>query len=101
MSRSVYLTAMGPASGKSIVALGLVEHLSRRVSRLGFFRPIVQSVPDNDIELIRARYQLSRRPGRPRLLEDELRRLVAGSREIADAGIAQALAEFKALEARC
>jgi phosphate acetyltransferase len=58
VARAVYLTAMGPASGKSIVALGLVELLSRRVSRVGFYRPIVQALPDNDIELIRAHYQL-------------------------------------------
>ena len=49
---------MGPASGKSIVALGLVELLSRRVSQVGFYRPIVQALPDNDLELIRARYQV-------------------------------------------
>ena len=49
---------MGPASGKSIVALGLVELLSRRVSRVGFYRPIVQALPDNDLELIRTRYQV-------------------------------------------
>jgi phosphate acetyltransferase len=58
VARAVYLTAMGPASGKSIVALGLVELLSRRVSRVGFFRPIVQSLPDNDLELIRSHYGL-------------------------------------------
>jgi len=58
MAAAVYLTAMGPASGKSIVALGLVELLSRRVSRVGFFRPIVQQVPDNDLELIRSRYEI-------------------------------------------
>jgi phosphate acetyltransferase len=55
---AVYLTAMGPASGKSIVALGLVELLSRRVSRVGFYRPIVQRLPDNDLELIRSHYDL-------------------------------------------
>jgi phosphate acetyltransferase len=49
---------MGSASGKSIVALGLVEMLSRRVSRVGFYRPIVQALPDNDLELIRAQYQV-------------------------------------------
>ena len=58
MAGAVYLTAMGPASGKSIVALGLVELLSRRVSRVGFYRPIVQSLPDNDLELIRSQYRL-------------------------------------------
>ena len=95
MSRSVYLTAMGPASGKSIVALGLVEHLSRRVSRLGFFRPIVQSVPDNDTELIRVRYQLDDDQVGHAFTADEVRRLVSGSPEIADAGIAQALARVQ------
>ena len=49
---------MGPASGKSIVALGLVELLSRRVSRVGFYRPVVQALPDNDLELIRSRYEV-------------------------------------------
>ena len=49
---------MGPASGKSIVALGLVELLSRRVSRVGFYRPIVQRLPDNDLELIGSRYEM-------------------------------------------
>src|SRR5437867_2939224 len=51
---------MEPQSGKSVVALGLMELLSRRVQRLGFFRPIVPSAsePDPEIELIRARYQL-------------------------------------------
>ncbi len=58
VARAVYLTAMGPASGKSIVALGLVELLSRRVSRVGFYRPIVQRLPDNDLDLIRAHYQM-------------------------------------------
>ena len=51
---------MEPHSGKSIVALGLVETLSTRVERVGFFRPIVASGSENDpqIELIRRRYRL-------------------------------------------
>src|SRR2546423_4859733 len=51
---------MEPQSGKSVVALGIMELLSRRVQRLGFFRPIVPSAsePDPQLELIRARYQL-------------------------------------------
>jgi len=52
---------MEPQSGKSVVALGLMELLSARVERLGFFRPIVPSAdePDAQIELIRRRYQLA------------------------------------------
>ncbi len=60
MTRNLYITAMEPQSGKSVVTLGLMELLSTRVQRLGFFRPIVPSPTENDaeIELIRSRYQL-------------------------------------------
>ncbi len=60
LTRNLYITAMEPQSGKSVVALGLMELLSARVERLGFFRPIVPSgaEPDPQIELIRKRYQL-------------------------------------------
>ena len=58
MARSVYVTAFEPQSGKSIVALGLVEMLSARSERVGFFRPIVSSEHESDpqIELVRERY---------------------------------------------
>jgi phosphate acetyltransferase len=49
---------MEAGSGKSVVALGIMELLSARVERLGFFRPIVPSLPDPQVELIRRRYQL-------------------------------------------
>jgi len=55
-ARNLYVTAMEPESGKSVVALGLMELLSRRVERLGFFRPIVPAEPDGQLELMRARY---------------------------------------------
>jgi len=55
-ARNLYVTAMEPESGKSVVALGLMELLSRRVERLGFFRAIVPEEPDQQLELMRARY---------------------------------------------
>jgi len=60
LAQNIYITAMGPYSGKSIVALGFMEMLSARVQRVGFFRPIVRagSEPDPQIELMRHRYQL-------------------------------------------
>ncbi len=60
MAQNIYITAMGPASGKSIVALGFMEMLSARLQRVGFFRPIVRagSEPDPQIALMRDRYQL-------------------------------------------
>ncbi|MBM9468040.1 phosphate acetyltransferase [Nakamurella leprariae] len=40
MSRSVYITSSEGSAGKSMVALGLVDLLSRRVGRVGVFRPV-------------------------------------------------------------
>jgi phosphate acetyltransferase len=60
MANSLYIAAVAPGSGKSIVALGIMEMLSRRIRRLGYFRPVVPSAkePDNNIRLIKARYHL-------------------------------------------
>ena len=59
MERNVYLTAIEPGSGKSAVALGVMEALAS-LGRVGYFRPIVAggAEPDNDIELIRRWYRL-------------------------------------------
>jgi len=81
MAQNVYITAMGPASGKSLVALGFMEMLSARLQRVGFFRPIIRSAsePDPQIELMRERYQL--RPGYEQMhgpTAEEVNALIAG-----------------------
>ena len=91
MSRCVYLTATGPKSGKSAIVLGLVELLSRRVERVGFFRPIVHELPDNDLELIRARYDLPSERVGAAFTAAELRSLDGGSPSTANGGMARAL----------
>ncbi len=60
MGNNLYIATMEPRSGKSVVLLGLMELLSRRIQKIGIFRPIVQAgaAPDDYIELIRARYKL-------------------------------------------
>jgi len=60
MAQSIYIVAIGPQSGKSVVALGLMELLSRRLRRVGYFRPIIPShdMVDNNLQLIRTRYRL-------------------------------------------
>lgn len=61
MTRSLYIAGIEPQSGKSVVALGLMELLSKRIGRIGYFRPVIPSdeVRDNNIELIRSRYGLA------------------------------------------
>ena len=66
MARTVYVAALEPDTGKSVVALGVMELLAGRVDRVGFFRPVVadRSGPDRLTELMCERYRLPdrRRP---------------------------------------
>ncbi len=59
MADNLYITALEAGSGKSIVALGLMETLAGRAQRAGFFRPVVAGGPDDpQLQLIRSRYGL-------------------------------------------
>ncbi|MHB1013982.1 MAG: AAA family ATPase, partial [Desulfurivibrionaceae bacterium] len=61
MAQSAYIVAIGPQSGKSVVALGIMELVSRRLRRVGYFRPIIPShaMADNNLLLIKNRYRLA------------------------------------------
>ncbi|MBF5030504.1 MULTISPECIES: phosphate acetyltransferase [unclassified Micromonospora] len=59
MARSVYLTGVGSGGGKSTVALGLAELLSRQVERIGAFRPLVAGDgTDPILALLTERYRM-------------------------------------------
>ncbi len=58
MSESLYITSTEARSGKSVIALGVMELLLRKVERVAFFRPIIFEKEDNDIELISSHFQL-------------------------------------------
>ena len=60
MLNALYVTSMQARSGKAVVALGLMELLTRQVERVAIFRPVVASKPTPDplIELLRQRYRL-------------------------------------------
>ncbi|GAA4204449.1 phosphate acetyltransferase [Actinocatenispora rupis] len=54
----MYVAGLGPGGGKSLVALGVAELLSRRVERVGVFRPLVADEgADPIVELLRRRYR--------------------------------------------
>ena len=50
MSKSIYVASSEARSGKSLAALGLMELASRRVGRVGFFRPVVREEGDGGLE---------------------------------------------------
>jgi phosphate acetyltransferase len=48
VARSIYVASLEPFSGKSLVALGLVDLFARQVERTGVFRPITRSPSGDD-----------------------------------------------------
>jgi phosphate acetyltransferase len=63
MSKNLYITALEPKSGISLVALGVMEFLVRNLVRVAVFRPIVNTKNDADgkdeiIHLISNHYHL-------------------------------------------
>ena len=56
MARSLYITAAEGDTGKSTIALGMVDLLSRTVRRVGVFRPVARSTdqPDYVLEVLLA-----------------------------------------------
>ncbi len=64
MSNGLYITATEAGSGKSAIALGVMEMLFRKLDCVGFFRPIIRQDPkdvwDSDIELMSSQFNLDR-----------------------------------------
>ncbi|MBE7413124.1 MAG: phosphate acetyltransferase [Leptospiraceae bacterium] len=62
MAKSLYLATAEPKSGKSLVSLGIMEILKTDLSKVAFFRPVIQSKNsehiDPDIHLLLKHYNL-------------------------------------------
>jgi phosphate acetyltransferase len=63
VSKSLYITATEARSGKSVISLGVMEMLLRKIDRVAFFRPIINvdsadSPKDQDIHLISSYFKL-------------------------------------------
>ena len=57
MAKSIYVASSEGHSGKSSIALGVLDTLLRHIERVGVFRPITRSSHDRDyvLELLLAR----------------------------------------------
>ncbi|MBF2075714.1 MAG: phosphate acetyltransferase [Synechococcales cyanobacterium C42_A2020_086] len=102
MLKNLYIAAIEPGSGKSLVLLGIMELLSKRVRRLGFFRPVIHSGSEHDcdIELVRSRYHLqSSYDAQYGLTHDAALRLIADGQF--DELLKQIIQKYKLLEAQC
>ena len=101
MSKSLFIATLEPSGGKSVVALGIMELLSRRLHNIGFFRPIIPDVEcDNNIQLILNRYNLkSSHEDMYAYKHEDARRMVSHGQS--DALLKNILGKYKALERRC
>lgn len=97
MARSVYITSVEGHSGKSAVALGVLDTLVHTVERVGVFRPIARSTtePDFVLELLLAHDGVT-------LDYDECIGVTYEEvHEDPDAALSRIIDRFKAVEHRC
>ncbi|MBW2410490.1 MAG: AAA family ATPase, partial [Deltaproteobacteria bacterium] len=101
MAKNLYITTMEARSGKSLISLGIMEFVSRRLHDIGFFRPIIPDVAiDNNIQLILKRYNLDLSYDEMYAFKhQEAQALVADGKY--DTLIKNILAKYKALERKC
>jgi len=64
VANRLYLASLEPRSGRSIVTLGVMELLTRKLGDVGYLRPVVPSskTPDARSELMRRRFKLDLTP---------------------------------------
>jgi phosphate acetyltransferase len=101
MSKNLYIASLEPRGGKSIVGLGIMELLSRRSHKIGFFRPIIpDGQRDNNIELVRRRYRLEL-PYEDMYAykNDDAQHMVAAGQY--DVLLKNIYSKYKAMESRC
>ncbi len=99
MPDSVYLATNENATGKRMVALGVMELAVRRFDRVIFFRPVVHADPrdDQSIRLMRSRYPIAATPDQMAgVTRSEARRLLAEDR--GDTLIQRIQQKFKSLQ---
>ena len=100
-AQNLYVAGAEPRSGKSVVALGLMEMLSTRSNALGFFRPVIRArEQDPIIELMRGRYSLTASYEAMYGLDyRSAREMLAGGRY--DAVLKSILEKYRTLQAEC
>lgn len=104
MAKNLYITATESRSGKSAVVLGVMQLLLRDIRKVGFFRPIINTTPDerrdHDINLVLSQFYLGIR------YDETYAYTIEEARELVNNGQSSILMEnifkkYKALEAKC
>lgn len=95
---SMYLASFHPIGGKTMVTLGLMEGLSARVNKLGYFRPVAGEQEDSQTALVQERYNLADRT-RHAYTDEELDDMIAKGKE--EEAMKHIIATYRELAAEC
>jgi phosphate acetyltransferase len=99
VARSVYVTGLDAGGGKSTIALGVAELLSRRVRRIGAFRPLARKREDPIVALLRDHYAIPPTAAATGVLYDEAALLLGQGQP--DALIGRIVERFHEVERNC
>ncbi|WP_434810015.1 phosphate acetyltransferase [Microbacterium sp. bgisy189] len=97
MAQSIYLTSAEGHSGKSTIALGVLDSLSRATPRVGVFRAIARSTEERDYVL----EMLLDHDGVDLAYDDCIGATYDEVRADPDAALARIVERYKAVEAQC
>ncbi|MFS0794643.1 phosphate acetyltransferase [Microbacterium sp. 1P10AE] len=97
MTQSIYITSAEGHSGKSTVALGVLDALSRVTPRVGVFRPISRSTAERDYVL----EMLLDHDGVDLEYDECVGVTYDDVRDDADAALGRIVERYKAVEAQC
>lgn len=97
VTQSIYITSAEGHSGKSTVALGVLDALSRVTPRVGVFRPIARSTAERDYVL----EMLLDHDGVDLDYDDCVGVTYDDVRDDADAALGRIVERYKAVEAQC
>lgn len=97
MAGSIYITSAEGNTGKSTIALGVLDTLAHTVERVGVFRPIARSTTERDyvLELLLEHDTVDL------TYEDCIGATYDEVRENADAALSSIVQRYKAVEAQC
>ena len=97
MAKSILITSLEGHSGKSLIALGVIDALSRATARVGVFRPIARTSDGTDdvLEMLLTRTEIGL---------DAAQCIGVGYDELhadPDASLGRILERYRAVEAQC
>ncbi|WP_104134301.1 phosphate acetyltransferase [Cryobacterium sp. Y62] len=105
MARSIYITSAEGNTGKSTIALGVLDTLTHLVERVGVFRPVARTAtePDYVVELLLRHLHANAGPGAAagQTYEQSIGVSYDDVNTDPDAALARIVARYKAIEANC